>query len=121
MADTINTMRKVVVSTTLTSSDWHDTTVIGSGVAATVAALKQEDGGPVVVAGSRTLVHFLLAEGLVDELHLQVFPVVLGSGARFYPESEARTDLALVSARPLGTGVLLLSYAVPATGRGQTQ
>jgi dihydrofolate reductase len=115
MADKINAMRKIVVSTTLTSSDWHDTTVIGSGVAETVAALKQEAGGPVVIAGSRTLAHFLLAEGLVDEIHLQVFPVVLGSGARFYPESEARTDLALVSARPLDTGVLLLSYAVAAT------
>jgi dihydrofolate reductase len=109
-ADKINTMRKVVASTTLGSSDWHDTTVVAEDVAGAVQAIKTEDGGPILVAGSRTLVHHLLAEGLVDELHLQVFPLLLGSGRRVYPESADRTTLELVSSERTGSGVLLQAY-----------
>ena len=105
-------MPKYVASTTLGSSDWHDTTVIASDVAGAVAGLKEQDGGPIIVAGSRTLVHGLLAEGLVDELHLQVFPVLLGSGARAYPDSPDRTTLELASSRATGNGVLLQTYRV---------
>jgi dihydrofolate reductase len=111
-ADKINTMPKYVASTTLGSSDWHDTTVISSDVAGAVAGLKAQDGGPILVAGSRTLVHHLLAEGLVDELNLQVFPVLLGSGARVYPETPDKTALELVSSQALAGGVLVQTYAV---------
>ncbi|MCW2996325.1 MAG: pyrimidine reductase [Conexibacter sp.] len=111
MADKINTMTKVVASTTLTSSDWHDTTIVGDGVLGHVAALKEQDGGPILVAGSRTLAHALLAGGLVDEINLQVFPLLLGSGLRFYPETEDLTALTLVSSRALENGVLLQTYA----------
>ena len=109
MADKINTMTKYVVSSTLGSSDWHDTTVIGFDE---VRAVKEQEGGPILVAGSRTLVHGLLAAGLVDELSLQVFPVVLGSGRRLYPESPDRLDLTLTESRTTPTGVVLSSYAV---------
>ena len=110
-ADKINTMRKVVASTTLTSSDWHDTTIVGSDVMDAVEAIKAQDGGPILVAGSRTLVHGLLAAGLVDELHLQVFPVLLGSGRRLYPDVPDRTTLTLRDSRALDSGVLLQTYA----------
>ena len=116
-AEKINTMRKLVVSTTLGSSDWQDTTVIADGVAGAVAALKAEDGGPILVAGSRTLARFLLTEGLVDELHLQVFPLVLGSGARLWPETPDRTTLELASSRPIDNGVVLQEYRVPVLRR----
>ncbi|CAB4913453.1 unannotated protein [freshwater metagenome] len=110
MADKINGMRKVVVSTTLGSSDWHDTTVVGEDVDAAVRALKAEDGPPILVIGSRTLVGHLLRAGLVDELHLQVFPVVLGSGFRLWPESPDTTPLRLASSRALDNGVVLQDY-----------
>jgi dihydrofolate reductase len=109
MAEKINTMTKVVASTTLTSSDWHDTRMVADGVAA-AAELKAGDGGPILVAGSRTLAQALLSAGLVNQLNLQVFPIILGSGARLYPESPDRLDLALASSRALPNGVLLQSY-----------
>src|ERR1700756_1413906 len=74
MADKINSMRKVVASTTLGSSPWTDTPVVKALVPA-VRDIKAETGGPILVAGSRSVVHALLAAGLVDEMHLQVFPV----------------------------------------------
>ena len=76
-----------------------------------VEAIKAQDGGPILVAGSRTLVHGLLAAGLVDELHLQVFPVLLGSGRRLYPDVPDRTTLTLRDSRALDSGVLLQTYA----------
>ena len=110
MADKINTMTKVVASTTLGASDWHDTTVIADDVPARVAELKAGDGGPILVAGSRSLVHTLLAEGLVDQLNLQVMPVILGSGARVYPDSPDTVPLELLSSRALDGGVMVQSY-----------
>lgn len=112
MAEKINTMRKVVVSTTLGASDWHDTTVIDSDAMDEVARIKQEDGGPILVAGSRTLAQSLLGAGLVDELNLQVFPLLLGSGARLYPESPDTLPLELVSSKAVPNGVLLQTYRV---------
>lgn len=110
MADKINSMRKLVASTTLAGSDWHDTTVLGGDVTAAVAAVKEEDGGPMLIHGSRTLVHSLLDAGVVDELHLQVFPVALRSGRRIWPESPDTLELKLKSARPLPSGVVLTEY-----------
>jgi dihydrofolate reductase len=110
MADKINTMSKVVASSTLDSSDWPNTTVIDPDVPAAVADLKQGDGGPILVAGSRTLVHSLLEAGLVDQLNLQVFPLVLGSGARLYPDTAEPLELELASSQALANGVLLQSY-----------
>lgn len=103
-------MRKVVASTTLGSSSWHDTTVVAEDVPGAVAGIKAEGGGPVLVAGSRTLVHMLLAEGLVDELNLQVLSVMLGSGRRLFPQTPDPTMLDLISSRALDSGVLLQTY-----------
>jgi dihydrofolate reductase len=111
MADKINTMTKYVVSSTIDSSEWHDTTVV-SDLVGTVTELKAQDGGPILVAGSRSVVHALLTAGLVDQLNLQVFPVILGSGDRVYPDTPDRLDLELVSAAPVGgKGVVLQTYA----------
>jgi dihydrofolate reductase len=112
MADKINSMRKVVASTTLGSSDWHDTTVVAEDLEGAIAAIKAEDGGPAIVAGSRSVARQLLAAGLVDELHLQVFPVVLGSGMRFYPETEQPLRLELVASEPFPNGVIAQTYRV---------
>src|SRR4051794_26420721 len=112
MAEKINTMTKYVASRTLGSSDWHDTTVVADDFTATIAKVKETDGGPMIVAGSRSVAHQLLEAGLVDELHLQVFPVVLGSGARFYPETEQPLSLELVESVQMPKGVLAQTYAV---------
>jgi dihydrofolate reductase len=109
MADKINSMRKVVASTTLGSSPWTDTTVVKDLLPA-VRDVKAEDGGPILVAGSRSVVHALLEAGLVDEVHLQVFPVVLGSGMRVWPESPDVRPLTLVDSRTVDNGVVLQAY-----------
>ena len=114
MADKINAMRKLVVSGTLGSSHWHDTTVIAGDLEPAIRDLKGEDGGPILVAGSRTLVHWLLAHRLVDRVNLQVFPLVLGSGRRVFPDAEQPLRLSLIASRALESGVVLQSYA-PAT------
>jgi dihydrofolate reductase len=110
MADKINTMPKAVASTTLPSLEWDTATLLDTPATDAVADLKRGDGGPILVPGSRTLVHALLDAGLVDELHLQVFPLVLGSGFRLYPESPTATSLTLASATALSSGVVLLTY-----------
>jgi dihydrofolate reductase len=110
MADKINTMRKLVASTTLGFSDWHDTTVVDSDLEGTVRALKHQDGGPILVPGSRSVVHALLDAGLVDQLNLQVFPLILGSGMRAYPEMPEPIKLELTSSRALTSGVTLQTY-----------
>ena len=80
-------MPKVVVSSTLKDPEWNNTTVLDGDVVAGVTALKEQDGGPILVAGSRTLVHTLLDNDLVDELRLMVFPVTIGPGLRMFPET----------------------------------
>lgn len=110
MAEKINTMRKLVASRTLGSSDWHDTEVVAEGLVERVQAVKDEGGGPILIAGSRSVVHGLLEARLVDQINLQVFPVILGSGERVYPEGPERLDLELVSARPIDGGVVLQTY-----------
>ena len=114
MAEKINTMEKVVVSASLETIEWETASRLGSPLAAAVTELKGGDGGPILVAGSRTLAQALLQEGLVDELHLQVFPVILGSGKRLYPESPDRLNLELVESRTVPGGVVLQTYR-PAT------
>lgn len=112
MAEKINTMRKIVASTTLGSSDWHDTTVLGSDLEGSVGACKREGGAPILVAGSRSVVHALLHAGLIDEINLQVFPLILGSGIRLFAEAPTPTPLELVSSRAIKNGVMLQTYRV---------
>jgi dihydrofolate reductase len=108
-ADRMNSMPKVVASTTLQDPEWNNTTVI-SDVQSQVAQLKEGDGGPILVAGSRTLVHSLIEHGLVDEFHLQIFPVVLGSGGRLFPESPDKLSLELVDSQTFPSGVMAQTY-----------
>ena len=86
--DKMNRMPKHVASTTLRDPVWN-ATVLQGDVPGAVAALKAADGGPVLVAGSCTLVHSLLLAGLVDEQRLMVFPVSIGSGLRVFPEDRS--------------------------------
>lgn len=96
MADKLNAMPKHAVSTTLKNPAWTNTAVIADDVAAEITDLKAGDGGPILVAGSRTLVHFLVEHDLVDEFRLMIFPVVLGSGRKLFPTRRGkRTSISL--------------------------
>lgn len=101
---------KVVISTTLTDPGWGPTTVISSDVTAELAKLRQQPGGTIAVAASGTLVRFLLAEGLLDELRLLVHPVVVGAGRQLFEGGGGRVPLNLAEARPHGNGVVALRY-----------
>jgi dihydrofolate reductase len=107
-ADKMNGMPKYVVSTTLEDPEWNNTTVMRE--VKEVAGLREQDGAPILVAGSRTLVHGLMEHGLVDEYRLMIFPVVLGSGARLFPESPEKTPLRLADTRVFDSGVVVQSY-----------
>jgi len=105
-ADLFNSMPKYVVSTTLSDPTWNNSHVLGS--LEDVARLRDEDGGPLLVAGSATLVHGLYDAGLVDEWRLMVFPVVLGSGQRLFPDSaDDKTKLTLTGSTTYANGVQL--------------
>jgi dihydrofolate reductase len=110
-AEKFNSMPKYVVSSTLGEPEWHNTTVLRGDAAEHAAKLKEEIDGIVQVPGSLRLVQELVEHDLVDELHLMVFPVVLGTGRRLFGETSERSNWRLVEARPVGPdGVLVLVY-----------
>jgi dihydrofolate reductase len=113
-ADKFNSMPKYVVSSTLERPEWNNSTVLEGDLAAGVAKLKEQYDGEVVVHGSARLVQALLADDLVDELRLMVFPVVLGGGKRLFGETADKKRLQLVGTRTVGDGVLILTYVRPA-------
>ncbi|MDX6741631.1 dihydrofolate reductase family protein [Actinocorallia sp. A-T 12471] len=102
---------KYVLSSTLTEADWANTTLVGDDPAAAVAALKAAEGGDIVVNGSVSVLRWLLERGLLDEVSVMVFPLVLGSGDRLFPEGTAEIPLALRSSRAFATGVVQLVYS----------
>jgi dihydrofolate reductase len=111
-ADRMNSMPKYVVSNTLSEPlEWENSTLISGDAAAEVAKLKQEDGGPILVAGSRTLVHTLIENDLVDEYHVMVFPVILGSGRRMFPDDMTdKRPLKLADTQVFDNGVAVHTY-----------
>jgi dihydrofolate reductase len=111
-----NDTRKYVVSSTLTDAEavWRNSTVIGGYSADRIRSLKEKSEGDLYVSGSATLVRALVADGLVDELHLYVYPVAVGTGIRLFPEGASKTPLALLGAEALSNGVAHLTYGPPA-------
>ena len=109
-ADKFNNMPKYVVSSTLTDPEWTNSTVLDGDVAEEVTKLKQEVDGEIVVHGSAQLVQALVDHGLVDELRLMVFPVVLGAGKRLFGETSDRRRLRLTDSKTVGDGVAILTY-----------
>jgi dihydrofolate reductase len=109
-ADKMNSMPKFVVSSTLQELEWDNTTLIQGDVADEVAKLKQQEGGPILVAGSCTLVHTLVEHDLVDEYRLMIFPVILGSGKRLFPETPDKTVLKLADTQTFSSGVVVHTY-----------
>jgi dihydrofolate reductase len=109
-ADKFNSMPKYVVSSTLETAQWNNSTVLSGDLVEEVAKLKQEHHGDIVVHGSARLVQALIEHDLVDELRLMVFPVVLGSGKRLFGETTDKKRLRLTDSKTVGDGVEILIY-----------
>jgi dihydrofolate reductase len=111
----MNGVRKVVVSTTLTSAAWQNSSLLHGDVTEGINRLKQEPGENIGMSGSNTLLRSLLRQGLVDELHLLVMPLVVGSGKRLVEGEGEQLPLALAASESLSNGVLHLTYKAAAT------
>jgi dihydrofolate reductase len=109
-ADKFNSMPKYVVSSTLENPEWNNTTVLKGDAIEEAAKLKQEVDGDIYVHGSRQLAQALIENDLVDELHLMVFPVVLGTGKRLFGETSDKKTLRLADSKTVGDGVAVLVY-----------
>lgn len=105
-----NDTTKYVVSTTMTDPAWKNSEVIGGYDPEKIRALKASADGDVFVSGSITLVRALLTDGLVDELHLFVYPIALGSGLRLFADGGPRTKLSLLAGETFENGVAHLVY-----------
>jgi dihydrofolate reductase len=111
-ADKFNNMPKYVVSSTLKDPEWNNTTVLDGGgdVVGAVNKLKQDLDGDIYVHGSCRLAQTLIEHDLVDELHLMVFPLVLGTGKRLFGETSDKKSLSLTDSKIVGEGVAILVY-----------
>jgi dihydrofolate reductase len=108
--DVMKAKKKYVVSTTLKSAElWRNSTIISKNVVEEVRKLKEQSGQNIVLDGSSVLAHTLIENDLVDEYALHVYPLVLGSGKRLFPDGK-RINLKLVSSQALPTGVVYQQY-----------
>ena len=105
-----NDTTKYVVSGTLTEATWQNSKVVGPYDPDTIRGLKDEVDGNLYVSGSGTLVRAMLADGLVDELHLFVYPLTRGAGPRLFPPDAPPAKLALAASETYDNGVVYLAY-----------
>ena len=115
----MNESPKYVVSGSLKDADyWNNSTVIGAYSADSIRRIKDQVDGNIYVSGRGTLVRAMLADGLVDELELFVFPVAIGKGARLFNEKASAIRFALVSTEAYNSGVVHLSYRTAGSSAG---
>lgn len=110
IADRLNTTRKHTASTTLERVEWNNSTLITGDVAEYVAALKGQDGPEIHVHGSAGLIQTLLEHDLIDEFRLWIFPVVIGTGKRFFGDGTTPAGLKLTGSKVSTTGVTINTY-----------
>ena len=111
IADLMNNIEKVVFSRTLKTADWNNTKVFNGNVAEEVSKLKAKDGGDIFVFGSADLTATLMEHDLIDEYHLGINPVILGSGTPLFKGGRTRKPLKHLETRTLKSGVVILHYA----------
>jgi len=109
-ADRLNGLPKYVVSSTLRAPAWANTTVLAGAAVPSVAKLKHEVAGDIVVYGSGQLAHTLIEHDLIDELRMMIYPIVLGAGERLFGGTGERKPLRLLDSRTIGDGLALLTY-----------
>ena len=105
-----NDTTKYVVSSTLTEATWRNSEILGPYDADRIRKLKDEVDGDIYVSGSGTLVRAMLADGLVDELHLLVYPVTRGSGPRLFADGAAPAKLTHAASESFDNGVIYMNY-----------
>lgn len=111
LADYFNSTPKLVVSNTLKTADWQNTTIVSGDVVAELNRIKSLPGKNISIVGSGKLVASLLRDGVLDELRLLVHPIAVNSGKRLFEHETDRIPLQLVESKTLSTGVLALTYA----------
>jgi dihydrofolate reductase len=109
MADRMNSIRKYVFSSTLERADWKNSTIIRGDMVDEVRKLKEQEGSDLALYGHGLLGEALLRRGLLDEIRLSVFPLIVGSGKLLFRKGE-HTRLRLISASSLPTGVVVMRY-----------
>jgi dihydrofolate reductase len=110
LADMINGISKYVVSSTLATADWNNSTVLSGDAVTEVSKLKQALDGEIILPASYQLARRLIEHDLVDELRLVVFPVALGAGERIFGELRGSSSMRLLSTRTIGDGLVFLAY-----------
>jgi dihydrofolate reductase len=108
-----NETTKYVVSATLTSTTWQNSQILGPYNAATISKLKNDTDSDLYVSGSATLVHALLADGLVNDLHLFMYPLTRGTGPRLFVEKLEPRKMTLAASDSYDNGVVYLNYSMP--------
>ena len=106
----LNRMHKYVVSTTLKTAPWKESTIISGNVVEEITKLKQQPGKDIIIDGSATLVQSLMETDLIDEYRFLVQPFIMGRGRRFFPDGTPPTKLRLVESKTLSFGSLALAY-----------
>jgi len=109
-ADRMNGLPKYVVSTTLQTAEWNNSTIISENVVEEITRLKQQPGQDILVGGSGQLIQTLMQHDLIDEYKLMVHPVVLGGGQRLFRDGSANRVLTLVETKTFSSGVVVLTY-----------
>jgi dihydrofolate reductase len=113
----MNEAPKYVVSASLQTADWSHSSILGPYSARTIRDLKDHIDGNIYVSGSGTLVRAMLADGLVDDLHLFVYPLTHGGGQRLFADTGPAAKFALAGSEPYSNGVLYLTYSLAAPGK----
>ncbi|MET0863254.1 MAG: dihydrofolate reductase family protein [Nakamurella sp.] len=112
ITDYLNKVAKYVVSSSLHDPDWEPTTILRGPLVEEIHRLKSQPGKDIVTTGSITLVHSLIADGLVDEYRLFVYPVIVGRGERLFTDPAKMAKLTLLQTRAFRTGIVLLRYGI---------
>jgi dihydrofolate reductase len=112
ITDYLNSVAKYVVSTTMTDPGWENSTVISADPVARITTMKADPGKDIVLTGSISLAHTLIAAGVVDEYRMFVYPAVQGRGRRLFPDGTAMAALTLVEPpKSFASGITLMRYA----------
>lgn len=119
VADKLNSAPKFVVSSTMTKGEWNNTTIVKGDVIQEITKLKQEAEKDLLIMGSATLVHALMAEGLIDECWFLVQPIIMGRGKRVFKDGAPPSRLKLVETKTLGLGVVSFNYTVEPSARAE--
>jgi dihydrofolate reductase len=117
MADRMNALPKYLASRTIAKPKWSNTILLGDDLFGSVRDLRSSGDGNILIYGSASVCHALFAAGLIDEVTLMIYPVVLGRGVRLFPDS-VRIDLETIEERSLGDGIALLRYQTRGSAEG---